>query len=714
MSETGSPMPNADEQAAARDLRDGVTRPGDDDLISKEDESAWLLERMREFSEDQEADRKNREAALEDLQFLSDIDGAQWDPQVRASRIAKGRPCITVNTLPQYVGQVIGDMRINKPAIKVRPAEDADEDLADVRAGLIRSIERQSDATGIYCQAGEDAVACGIGHFRVSPEYVDDDVFDQDIRVKAIPNPLSVLWDYMSVERTGKDARRCWLVDEIPRKEFERQWPDAVPFGGIPTELMTKGQQIGWVSNDTVKVIEYWRIEEVTKQIAMMDDGAIKDYVPEKPYGQDQRPMSDHVLNDSKGRPRIRTVRRRQAVMQLITGMSVLTKPYTLPISRIPIFKVTGREVRVGEARVRFGLVRFAKDPVRLRNYWRSVGAEVLALAPKAMWTAEASAVEGREDDFRQAHLTGDPLLIHNDGFAPPKRVDPPQFPAAILQEAQVNAQDIKDVTGLHDASLGIASNETSGKAIMARQREGDVATVIYHDNRNASIRECGIVVNELIPLYYDTARTIRVLGEDDAIKLQRINDPNDPESIDIGKGKYDIAVDTGPSYSTKRVEAADSMLAFVQAVPQAAAVSADLIAKAQDWPDAEIIAKRLKRALPPQILGEDQVEKTPEEQQAMAAQQQQASEQQAQAHVMAILATREQEAKTKQAEADARKADAEARKAEAEADMAVAASVSAHVNGLRALEAEVPDDSAPEAPAGTQDQGAPPAQEAA
>lgn len=684
---------------APRDMRDGVLPERD------EDQSAWLLECMRLFEADQEADKKNRDAALQDLAFVADLDGAQWDPQVRSQRMAQMRPCLTVNTLPQFIGQVIGDSRINRPAIKVRPAEDADQDLADVRAGLIRSIEYQSDATGIYAQAGEDQVTCGIGHFRVGLEWIDDDVFDQDIRVKPISNPLSVVWDYMSVDRTGKDARRCWVVDDIPKKEFEAQWPNAVPGAGIPDLLLQTATRIGWISQDTVKVVEYWRIEEVDRQIALLDDGTVKDYEPGKPMA-DGRPMSDHVVNDTKGQPRIRNVRRKQAVMQLITGLNVLTKPYILPITRIPIFKVEGRVVRVGDARVRFGLVRFAKDPVRLRNYWRSIGAELLALAPKAMWSAQASAVEGREDDFRKAHLTGDPLLVHNDGTEAPKRIDPPQFPGAILQEAQVNAQDIKDVTGLHDASLGIQSNETSGKAILARQREGDVATVMYHDNLNASIREAGVVMNMLIPISYDTARTIRVLGEDGAVKLQRINDPQDPESVDIGKGKYDIVVETGPSYSTKRVEAADSMLAFVQAVPQAAAVSADLIAKAQDWPDADVIAKRLKRALPPQIVGEDAEEKSPEEQAAAAQQAAQAQEAAAMAQSGAILQMREQEAKTREAEANARRAEAEAQKAEAEAAIATANSVMAHVEGYRAT-------SAPDAP-GNQDEGAPPAMEAA
>jgi len=371
------------------------------------------------------------------------------------------------------------------------------------------------------------------------------------------------------------------------------------------------------------------------------------------------------------------------------------------------VFRVPGWEVNTGEKTIRFGLVRFAKDGQRLKNYWRSVAAEKLALAPRQQWLIHESAVGDRED-YRDGYKNGDTVLDWA-GTVEPKRMDPPPVEAALLQEAALNAQDMKDVTGLHDASLGVRSNETSGKAILARQREGDVASYIYHDNLKSAIAECGRVINQLIPVVYDTARTIRVLGEDEQQKVMRVNDPNDPESIDLGKGKYDIVVETGPSYSTKRQEASESMMQFVQAVPGAAQFAGDLIAMAQDWPLAEEIGERLKKALPPGFAEEDDPDKMTPEQQAAKQQQMQAAQAQQQMQMQgAQLQMAELEAKVQLTNAQAAKMMAEAqnvgapsgpqetdldvalkmaqlRKAEADADKAEADTVKAQAEAQRA-----------------------------
>jgi hypothetical protein len=370
---------------------------------------------------------------------------------------------------------------------------------------------------------------------------------------------------------------------------------------------------------------------------------------------------------------RTRQVTRRSAVMELITGAAVLsTQAYELPISRLPIFRVPGWEMHIRDKRVRWGLVRFAKDPQRLMNYDRSVFAETMGLAPKAQWIASSEAIEGIEDDFRSAHRSGDPLLVYNTGAEKPQRVDPPAFPAGLAQSAAMHAQDMKDVTGLHDASLGAQSNETSGKAIMARDRQGDVATYIYPDNLKDAIGECGRVVNELIPVVYDTARTIRVLGDDGKAEQKRINDPNTEGSIDLLIGKYDVVVESGPSYSTKRVEAAESMMAFVQAVPTAGAVAGDLIAKAQDWPMADEIAKRLVKTLPPGIREPEEGEEPEQPPPPDPMQQQQAQ----MAMQAGQLDLRLKAAQAEKAEADARRAEAEAFKAEMEVQLAQAGSM--------------------------------------
>ena len=580
---------------------DGMTKDVPAIPDGYEDEAEFLEEARERFQQGLNADSDNRLAAEEDLRFLTGE--GQWDPQVKAARLAKGRPCLTINTLPQYVGQVIGDIRTNRPSIKVRPAEDSDKDKAEIRQGLIRYIENQSRALSVYALAGEDQVSCGIGHFRIGLEYSDDASFDQDIRIRHIPNPLNVVWDPLSVEPTGADARFCFVVDTWDKKVFEKAYPDAQT--SELTVPMTNGS--GWFDTDAVRVTEYWIIKETKTTLTATGTG---------------------------GKTKTRQVTKKSACMYLISGKDVLDGPYEYPIDRIPVFRVAGREIRVGEKRFRFGLVRFAKDPVRMKNLWRSSAAEWLAQAPKQQWLLHA-ADEQEANRYRNAGKSGDSVLTYSGQIAP-QRIDPPTAPSALLQEAQFADQDIKDVTGLHDASLGIKSNETSGKAILARERQGDVATYMYHDNLSAAICECGRVANDFLPVVYDTARTVTLLGEDEVARKVRINDPNGQDGhIDLGSGKYDIVVETGPSYSTKRVEAAESMMAFVQAVPAAGQIAGDLIAAAQDWPMADAIAERMKKALPPGLVDVDPNDMSPEQQQAQAAamqahQQQQAMQQKA------------------------------------------------------------------------------------
>jgi hypothetical protein len=596
-----------------------------------DDEAAFIKDARERFQQAVDFDRENRDQGVEDLRFLA---GEQWDEDAKARRA--GRPMLTINSLPTFVAQVVGDIRINRPAIRVRPAEDADKDLAEVREGLIRAIERDNDAQGVYTNAGHNQVACGIGNFRIGLKYATDDGFDRDLTISAIPNAFAVTWDPYSTERTGKDAGYCFVGDMIPRKEFEARFA-----GKTASSLEVPVHDVdGWYTQDSIRVTEYWLMKSTPVDLALLEGGQVV-RAAEVPQGV--VPL------------KTRTADVKSACMYLITGTEVLEGPFEFPIDRLPIIRVQGWEVNVGDKRIRGGLVRFARDSQRLKNYWRSVSAEMLALAPKGKWLIEERQ-EGDADGFRDAVNSDDNTLAYT-GPSKPEFIGPPMLNSAVLQESALNAQDMKDTTGLHDASLGAKSNETSGKAIMARQREGDVATFLYPDNLQAAIREGGRVLNQLIPVVFDTARTIRVLGEDDSVKVKRVNDPMNPDSIDINRGKYDIALETGPSYSTKRVEAAESMIQFFQAVPQAGQVAGDLIAKAQDWPMADDIAERLKKTLPPGIADDADEEKTPEQQQAMAQQAEAAQQQQAMQQQDMELSMQLKQAAVIKAQAEAEKA---------------------------------------------------------
>lgn len=646
----------------------------------------FLAEAREIYRIDHEADRHNIDAALDDLKFASaDIDGmGQWDATVLKDRDALDQPSVTNNTLPQFIGQVVGDRRINQTSIKVLAREDGDVDAASVISDLIRNIEVNSRAERVYSMAFEHMVTCGIGNFRVELDWADDDVFDRDIFIRAIPNPLSVTWDFMAIDPTGRDATHCFVDDIMPRKAYEKAYPDT-PIGDFGEECKTDG----WLSDDTVRVTEYWRMETRKRQLALLADGKVLDITDGVPSGA-------QLFLDENQQPRTREVDCKYAVMHLITSFAILEPAYELKINRLPIIRCGGREIPVGDKRVRFGLIRFIKENQRLSNFWDSVKTEILSKAPRQQWIGPADAFTGYEAAFRNAHITGDPIIKYAKGAsAPPQPVQPVPYPVAFATESALQKQMMRDGTGIHEANLGMKGNETSGVAIRARQYEGDVATVIYHDNMNAAQQEAGDVINQLRPQVYDTARTVRVIGEDQEERLVRINDPGRKDAVNLATGKYDVTISTGPAFQTRRQESAQSMTEFIRAVPEFGALIADKVPKAMDWPDADDIAERARKQMIKQGLIEDdndemgegqidpaKMQAMQEQQQAM--QMQQMAMQADQIKIQSEVAKAQSEAR--QAEANAMKAEADAQKALIEAQRAeveMAAGIGRTINEL-------------------------------
>lgn len=659
-SELAAPSVIGPNARAAADEREepGARKPKKPTHPSDFENEHDFLEHIRTtFDKDVEADEQNRREAIEDARFVA---GEQWDAAVRQKRAAANKPTLTINRLPAYVSQLVGNRRLNDTGISVLPDAGGDKKVAQIREGLIRSIQKISRAQYAYDKAFEQQVIGGLGNFQVHLDYAHDDVFEQDIRIAAIPNPLSVVWDRSSVDPTGADAEHVFVVDTIPRNEFKRRYPDAQA-GEWNADLAQSRHGYGDTA-DGVQVLSFWRMRSEKRTVALLKNGSVEDVTdiePEKWF--------DLVQAGAGGEPLVREVQRKYAQMYLCSNHDLLAGPYDLPVQRVPVFRVPGWELLIEGDRIRWGLVRFLRDPQRLHNYWRSTIAEKLVGAPKAKWLAADTAVEGREQQWRDSHLSDDPLLVWNaNSGAPPQRQAPIDMEGALIQEAGLASQDIRDVSNIHEANLGMQSNEVSGKAIMARQRVGEVGSVIYQDNLNAAIEEAGRVINSLIPIVYDTPRTIKVLGADMVSeKLVRVNDPNDPQSTDITIGKYNVSVTTGPSYTTRRVEAREEMMSMVNAMPQAMQVAADKIVEAQDWPGAEEIARRLRTQLPAGMVTEQDMDEEQLAQQQAAAQQAQQQAQIEQQMLQLEMADKQADIQLKQievAEKQARIMEAQAR----------------------------------------------------
>lgn len=594
-----------------------------------DDEMDFLREMRLDVADDEMFDHENHEAGTQDLQFLV---GDQWDQYVRDRRIQARKPVLTINRLPAFIAQVMGSRIQNETTINVIPDTSGTKQVADLRKGLFRSIQKLSRAEIAYDNALLGAVAGGIGNFALNIDYENDEVWDQSMKIDPIMDHFSVIWDRNMQDKTGADATRCALLESMPYKTFRKLYPWATPSNIISDRMPAELLHSNWYSKEDVRIVNYWRMRERERTLAFMQDGATHDIT-------DEEEDSDKLANvqmGPDGEPMIRTVMRKYAQMYICSGADILEGPYELPIDRIPIFRVPGWEIKIGNTKHRWGIIRFMKDPQRLHNMWRSGIAEKIMQSPKNTWIAADTAVAGRENSWRTSHRSDDPLLIFNaESGQKPERVQPIQMEEALISQSAMTSQDLKDVSNIHEANLGMPSNEVSKVAIDARVKVSDTGTAIYADNLGKAQEECGRVMNQLVQLVYDTPRIISIIG-DDAKDIQQAINGWTPDAIDITAGKYQVSVSVGPSYATKRQETQQSMEALAQAMPQILGVAADLIVEAMDWPGAEKIAQRLRLSMDPSMLSPDEI--TPQiAAKAQGQQQQQGAVQAAQAHKLAL-----------------------------------------------------------------------------
>lgn len=594
------------------DKKDGLT--GDEKLLQQ------ARERFRLASDAEESIRRE---ALEDLRFRA---GEQWPENIKIDRQNSGRPCLTINRIPQFLRQVTNEIRQNRPSIQVNPVDDqADPETAEILQGIMRHIEVSSDADVAYDTAAEHAATFGFGFVRVITDYVDERSFDQEIRIERIRNPFSIYFDPECQKPDYSDARWAFVVQDIDRDEYKALYPDS-ELSGL-ADMNTVGDQApGWINGKSVRIAEYWHIDHEEQELALLADGTV--------LPADQVPDGVPVL-------RMRTVQVPRVYWCKVNGLEVLEKQ-EWPGRWIPIVPVLGDEVIVDGDRQLFGVVRFARDPQRMYNYWATAETEMIALAPKAPFIGAAGQFEGFERQWQSANVRNLPYLEYKPVSHAGVPMGPPQRqvyepPIQAISHARMQANDdLKATTGIYDASLGARSNEQSGRAILARQRESDVANFHYADNLARSIKHLGKILLDLIPRIYDAPRVMRIIGAEENERVVQINAPTRDKGVeriyDLSIGQYDVTVSVGPSFSTKRQEAVDSMLQLSQAYPPLMQVAGDLLVKNMDWPGAAEIAERLKKLLPPNLQEEQEGQQVPPAVQAQMAQLAQQNEQLSQA----------------------------------------------------------------------------------
>jgi hypothetical protein len=569
---------------------------------------------------------ESREDELDDLRFMAGSPDNQWQwPQdVLATRgsvqgqTVNARPCLTINKLPQHVRQVTNEQRQNRPSGKVIPVNDqADVEVAEVLDGIVRHIEYMSDADVAYDTACENQVTYGEGYIRILTEYCYEDSFDQDIKIARVRNSFSVYMDPLIQDPCGADAEWCFITEDLLKEDYQRMYPNAAPLSSIMAQGIGDQDISQWITEDTIRIAEYFYISHKEDTLCLYpgNQAVFK--------GSQQ----DKTLRAMGLAPiRERRVDRKRVMWMKTNGFEVLEEREWAG-NWIPVVRVVGNEFQVDGRIFISGIVRNAKDAQRMYNYWTSQEAEMLALAPKAPFIGYGGQFEGYEFQWKTANTQNWPYLEVNpdvtDGSGSvlplPQRAAPPLPQTGLIQAKMGASEDIKTTTGQYDAALGQVSNERSGKAILARERQADVGTYHYVDNLARAVRYVTRQLVDLIPKIYDTQRIARIIGIDGETNMVKI-DPTQAEPVKkivdqagivIDKiynpsvGRYDVVVTTGPSYMTKRQEAMDAMSQILQGNPNLWAVAGDLFVKNMDWPGAQEMAARLRKTIDPKLLAD-------------------------------------------------------------------------------------------------------------
>ena len=567
------------------------------------------------------AENDNFNDARSDLKFLK---GEHWPEDSKRLRTIEKRPCLTINKHPSFLRQITNDQRQNRPSIHVHPVDDAaDPKTAEILEGMIRHIEYASQADICYDTSVHSAAAVGFGYFRFVTDFESPDSFDQEIRFDRIRNVFSVHIDPSSKSPDGSDMKYCFVESSMTRKELRQEYPKSEAAITGPTDDD---------DNKEVLILEYYYIDEVPDTLLKLSNGEVglKSDLVELPEGvtvAQERPSFKRKVMwkklagfDDKVPGKANPIRNEPRLTDVLETTEI-------PCDFIPVFLVIGTELDIDGKVTYSGIIRDSKDSAMMYDFWMTSATEEVSMRPKTPYIGAEGQFAGHEEEWRQAnvrtfsYLEYKPKTVNGVLAPPPQRQPMADVPQGVLQMAMHASDEIKAVTGIYDASLGARGNETSGLAINSRKKQGDLSNFHYIDNLSRTVRHAGKCLVNMIPRVYSGPRVVRIIGKDDKISHASINQPGpiqlsvDEQGTvqavqqmlnDVTVGKYDVIVQSGPSFSSLRDESRAAMMELSGNWPKLMDVAGDEVVKSMDWPGASKIADRIRKSIPPELVAEE------------------------------------------------------------------------------------------------------------
>lgn len=526
-------------------------------------------EAMVEFDNIQSALRDERMQCLQDRRFYS-IAGAQWEGPLQAQ--FENKPRFEVNKIHLAVIRIINEYRNNRITVDFVSKDGTQNDkLADTCDGLYRADEQDSCAEEAYDNAFEEAVGGGFGAWRLRACYEDEyDPEDDKQRIRIEPifdADSSVFFDLNAKRQDKSDAKKCFVITAMPISSYKEE------YGDDPASWSKEINQIefDWLTPDVVYVAEYYRVEERSDTMVTMtsltgtEEMHKLSELDEVEEGQQSlRSVLEATGWRETGRRKVKSCRVHK---YLLNGNAVLEDCGIIAGQLIPIIPVYGKRWFIDNIERCMGHVRLAKDAQRLKNMQLSRLGEISALSPirKPIFTPEQ--VAGVQTMWAEDNVKNYPYLLLNpvtgpDGnqmnAGPIGYTEPPNIPEALAALLQITETDMQDILGNQQAGEQLQPN-MSGKAVELVQGRLDMQTFIYMSNMAKAMRRCGEVwLSMAKELYVDEGRRMKVVGEQDqvgSVELMKpgIGDAGAELQNDLSRAKFDVAVDVGPSSSSKR-----------------------------------------------------------------------------------------------------------------------------------------------------------------
>ncbi len=566
-----------------------------------------------------EAEGDNRTRAKEATMFR---EGQQWDPEPGIDDEIE----LTINLTDAMCDRVENNIRQQRPRGKVHPVGDgADIEIAQIINGIGRHIELRSEASIAYDAAASQALDGGWGYFRLIAEYLNPRSFQKELRILPILNAFTVYMDPAAIMPHGGDQNWCLISVKMQRQEYRRRYRNAENASWQDMGLAEGVRE--WDDKEEIRLAEYFRVREKPEQLYQIrgkdqqgNPLEFTKYLSEMPRNPDGALMKIDEANLHLAAKGFEIVGNRASVKRQIewfrlNGLKVVERQQ-IPGEYIPVFRVEGKAKDIDGKIRRRGMVEAMMDPARMVNYGNVAKIKRLGLTPKSPWVAWEGQLDGHpewDDANQKAYpvLTVKPVIIETSSgpvlLPAPVRQPPAQIEQGFSEFVQGMQSNLMAIGGMpQEPGQDQQGVVVSGRALQRRQFLSDQSHYLYYDKLTLAIAQLWRCMVPWIQVYYSEERMQRIIGEDSTPEMVKINHQGgevDEESgvakvkNDMSVGTYDIVMDTGPGYETKREEGAENLIDLMKVGPLAeiiAKTGPDLVFRSIDHPYMQELADRL------------------------------------------------------------------------------------------------------------------------